>query len=291
MVQKRFFLLWLFAVTFTSLAGAQSGPSVGAGTFKPHAEALYVQCESLAPKPSGGIGLKTDLGALKSPQVKVRIEAAERLARSCDRRAVLPLLSVLKNDVEPLARAAAVKALGQLGDPESIDLLREAISDPAWQVRAQLGLSLCSFQVHRSSYDALNQLGNPVDQNIADLSDLFVRSQALLAVNQLRDVNFSRKAVHFLIVLADHDRPEYREMAGQIFIELKKTRNGAHELVGVLKQNLNPSFRVKAAQWIARLGIASAEEALTEAAAEDADPRVRSAATAALAQLRQDSRK
>ena len=107
------------------------------------------------------VGWTFDIESLKSAEVDIRIQAAERLAHSCDRRAVLPLTRMLKDDKSPLARAAASQALGQLGDRETIDPLLEAIVDPDWQVRAQVGRALCSFQVHRASYDVLNTLVNP----------------------------------------------------------------------------------------------------------------------------------
>ncbi len=262
--------------------------------FQPHAEALDEQCPSLDGAKGGDKQVEQDINALKSPDLKARVEAADRLGGRCQRRSVPPLLTMLKEDKEPLGRAAAVKALGRLGDPDSIDPLREAIADPAWEVRLELGRALCSFQVHRASYDVLNQLVNPTVVAAGEAGDLYARCQGILAVNQLRDVNFSRKSVHFLFFFLDSPEvsdPSRKEMAIATLYELKKTRNGPHELVGILKQNLNPVYRIKAAEWLGRLGITSAEEALNEAAANDRDVRVRGAAVQALAQLKLESGK
>ena len=277
---------WLLIVSLALPACGQTPSPVTSPSFKPRAEALYQQCESLDKGTADAQSLIRDIESLKSADVNMRIQAAERLAGSCDRRAVLPLTGMLKNDKSPLARAAASQALGQLGDREMIDPLLEAIADPDWQVRAQVGRALCSFQVHRASYDVLNTLVNPLNTPLGDEGDLFARCQGILVINQLHDVNFSRKAVQLLLGFLDLDKPAMREIAVATMYELKKTRNGPHELNGLLKQSLIPDFRIKAAQWLGRLGIEGGREALVQAAANDRDPAVRDAATAALAQLK-----
>lgn len=267
---------------------AQKAPS----EFQPKVEPLYEQCASLDASKLAGKQVEQSIVALKSADLKVRVEAADQLGTSCDGRAVEPLLSLIRQEKEIAVRAAAVRALGRLGAPESIDPLREMIADPAWQVRLEVGRSLCSFQVHRASYDVLNQLVNPNATTVSELGDLYARCQAILSINQLRDVNFSRKSVHFLFYFLDSpagNDSAYRAMANATLHELKNTRNGSHELVGILKQNLNPVFRLKAVEWIGLLGIASGAEALSEAATDDRDPRVRDAAAKALAQLKQAS--
>ncbi|MEP7271345.1 MAG: HEAT repeat domain-containing protein [Acidobacteriota bacterium] len=274
-------------IVMTLVACGQAKPGANASKFQIQAPILYEQCASLE---AGGQSKEFDqeLGKLKSADLKTRSEAAERLAGRCEGRAVAPLLTMLREDKDALGRAAAARALGKLGDREAIDPMREAIADPAWEVRLAIGPALSSFQVHRASYDVLNQLVNPNSMTVIDEGDLYARCQAVLAVNQLRDVNFSRKSVHFLFFFLDNEtNPVYKEMALATLTELKNTRNGPHEFVGVLKQNLNPLYRIKAADWIGRLGIASGEEALIETAANDRDPRVRDAASAALVKLKQ----
>ena len=275
----------LLVVSFAAVACGQTQSSSIKPSFKPQAEALYQQCESLDKGTAAAQSLTADIESLKSAEVNMRIQAAERLAHSCDRRAVSALTRMLKDGKSALARAAASKALGQLGDREAIDPLLEAIADSDWQVRAQVGRALCSFQVHRASYDVLNSLVNPLNTPLGDESDLFARCQGILVINQLHDVNFSRKAVQLLFGFLDLDKPAMREIAVATMYELKKTRNGPHELNGLLKQSLIPGFRIKAAQWLGRLAIEGGREALVEAAAHDRDPGVRDAAAAALAQL------
>lgn len=276
------------------VACGQTPPAERAAELRPKAEPLYEQCPSLDAGKLSNRQVEQSIGALKSADLKVRVAAADQLGTFCDGRAVEPLLSLIKLEKEAAVRAAAVRALGRLGAPESIDPLREMIADPAWQVRVEVGRSLCSFQVHRASYDVLNQLLNANIVTVSEPGELYARCQAILAVNQLRDVNFSRKSIHFLFYFLDSpagNEPQYRAMANATLEELKNTRNGPHELVGVLKQNLNPVFRLKAAEWLGRLGISSGEEALAEAATDDRDPRVREAAAKSLAQLKHASAK
>ncbi|MBL8186703.1 MAG: HEAT repeat domain-containing protein, partial [Acidobacteria bacterium] len=100
--------------------------------------------------------------------------------------------------------------------------------------------------------------------------------------NQLRDVRFSRKAISFLFVFQDHERPEFRRIAEETGLELRNTRNGYHELAGILKQHAYPDFRRKAAYWLGKFGTEEARAVLQEAAATDKDPSVQKAAQDAL---------
>jgi HEAT repeat protein len=188
----------------------------------------------------------------------------------------------LLRDEEAEVRAAAVEALGRLGDEAALEPLIMALADPDWRVRAGLGHALCSFEVERASQAALNVLVNPGSRGILDEGDLRARCQGILAINQLRDVRFSRKAIIFLFQFLDHEREPYRRIAEQTAMEVRHTRNGYHELVAILQQHNYPAFRRKAASWLGRFGIEAARPALAEAARSDPDPEVRRLATAAL---------
>jgi HEAT repeat protein len=248
------------------------------------AQALYEQCEVLAA--SAKPEVERHLAALKDKDAQVRIKAASELAKTCEQRAVAPLISLLK-DADPLARVAAVEALGQLGDRAAVEPLIAAISDEDWRVRLALGRSLASFQYYEASYAALNALGNPQGEKVKDEGDMRARCAALIAVNQLRDVRFSRKAVTILFGFLDDEREPLRRIAEQAMFELKNTRNGYHELIGILKQHNSPAFREKAAYWLGRLGIQAARSALGQASVGDRDPRVQQVAKDALALLKE----
>ena len=237
--------------------------------MRPRALPLYEQCPSLANLPAKTRTVTAALARLKSDDAATRIGAASELGSSCDRRATAGLVKAMRDDKDPLVRAAAVQALGRLGDPDSIDALQEAISDSDSRVTAELGRTLCSFQVYKPSYAALNFLANPHSRPIVDGGDAYARCQAILFIFQLRDVGFSRKGMLFLFGLSGSDNAETQRIAKEAIRESAKTRNGAHELTGILKQANNPDFRSKAAYWIGELKLEAGRDLLTEIAETD----------------------
>ncbi|MDH4237223.1 MAG: HEAT repeat domain-containing protein [Nitrospira sp.] len=60
----------------------------------------------------------------------VRLHAVESLGKSKSRHAVAPLLSALFNDADSAVREDAVRALGQIGDPQAVDYLLTAMKEP-----------------------------------------------------------------------------------------------------------------------------------------------------------------
>lgn len=274
------------ALLFVAAACAQAP----AEELVPKVEPLYTQCKSLDGAASESAKVEAALAGMKSEAAEARVTAAGQLGRSCDRRAVEPLLKMAREDREVEARVAAIKALGELGAPETIDPLLELIDDPDWRIKLPLSRTLCSFEQHRSSYDVLNRLVNAASLTIASDGELYARCQGILMINQLRDEGFSRKAVLFLFSLFDLKQESQRRIVEATARELGKTRNGGYQLLGILQQSLNPHVRRQAAYWIGELGIEMAAESLVRVAAEDRDARVRQAATDALAKLKSDKR-
>ncbi|HZS06823.1 MAG TPA: HEAT repeat domain-containing protein [Blastocatellia bacterium] len=249
-----------------------------------NAQELYTQCEALKAEGEPAAGVKKDLEALKDKDAKAREQAARSLATSCDKRATGPLVSRL-GDPDPRVRAAAVEALGRLGDREAIDPMIEAfIKEEDWAVKYAYAPALASFQIHRASYVVLNGIAGTMEK-IRTEQEMRARCYAVLIVDQLRDVNFSRKGVSYLFGYLDYEDPALRKIAEQTMVALKDTRNGKHELTGILKQSHLPDHQIKAATWIGRLGIEDARPLLEEMAARDLDPRVQKAIREALAAL------
>lgn len=244
---------------------------------------FYEQCKTLS---DTNATAPIAIADLKSKDSQTRIKAAETLAKSCDSRATAALLAATK-DEEVSVKVAAVEALGKLGDQEAIDPLIELIEGADWQVRMALVRTLASFQVYRSNNAVLNALTNPGDKKITEESDLRVRCFGILTVNQMRDVRFSRKAIGFLFTFQEHQLPEFRRIAEETGLELRATRNGFHELAGILKQHNFPEFRRKAAYWLGKFSTDEARAVLEDAAANDRDPSVKQAATSALAAMKQ----
>src|SRR5215510_4486198 len=256
----------------------------------PKAHPLYDQCGSLA-KASGGESTANDdvakaIAALKNNDAKSREQAAAALGKSCDARALDPLYDLLKHE-DPMTRIAAIEALGRLGDNGSVAPMVDLIFvEKDWRVRLALVDSLISFKSSAARSAVLNGIANPNGEDISDVNDLFVRCTAVLSVNQLFAVNYSRKAILFLRFFLTSKYPTTRQMAEQTLYELKKTRNAASEFRALLKIETNPEFRRFAAEWIGKIGFDGCLDALSEAAANDADPRVKQAAAASLASLK-----
>ncbi|HMV46851.1 MAG TPA: HEAT repeat domain-containing protein [Blastocatellia bacterium] len=281
---RRLLIGCLLTAIFAAVACAQSQPSVtqAAPAAPIRALPLYEKCEALSDNASAPAAI----AALKDKDTEKRIKAAASLAKACDARATNPLLAVARDDEEIAARVAAVEALGQLGDQQAIDSLIEMIESSDWRVRVALARTLTSFQVYRASNAVLNVLSNPGDKKVTEEGDLRARCQGILQVNQLRDVRFSRKAVGFLFLFLDHENQQFRRIAREAMQELKGTRNGYHELLGILKQANFPDFRVKAAYWLGKFNIEDTRSALEEVAASDRDSMVRQAAQDALAAMK-----
>jgi len=278
-------LISLFAPTVLGQAPTAKSPTPQPSAIS--VPTLYEQCPALTSKPTAAAGIKRAVTALKDKEAKTRIEAAQQLSKSCDQRAIEPLVNALK-DEDPLVRVATVEALGQLGDRATIPALIEAIPDKDWRVAKAIGLSLCSFQAHSASDAALNTL--LMSRTIADENDLRAHCATVLAINQLRDVRFTRKSINFVFMLLDDQRESYRQIAEQTMVELSKTRNGPRELIAILKQHNDPLFRQKAAYWLGQFHAEIARGPLGGASIGDGDARVRSAAAEALKLLGEEKK-
>ena len=238
------------------------------------------------------------LAGLKSTAPLRRREAIDGLARLCHPAGLEAVTGVLADD-DPEIRRAAIVAIGQLRDlrvappPQPlesasdplVDSLIRLARDPDWRVRFVLTRTLASLQVYQASNTVLNLMANPGMQRILDRDDLRVRCQAILMVNQLRDVRFSRKSIGFLTTFADYTEPQLKSIVIETVAELEKTRNGYHELVGIARKQGTPQLRIRAMEWLAQWKKGEVRPMLEEIAAADANQRVREAAQLILQSL------
>jgi HEAT repeat protein len=265
-----------FLLCICSCANAQTqGPAV-------KSQPTYEQCKTLAAGTDAAIA--KSIASLKDKDAQIRAQSALQIGKSCDARAVDPLIDLLK-DAEPPVRIAAVEALGRLGSPDSAEDLINTIGDPDWRVRLALVGALASFKTFRARNMVLNGIANPSEADISNPDDMRVRCAAILTCNQLADVSFSRKAVLFLYNFLQSKHEPIRELARQTMFELKNTRNGPSEFAGILKQSNDPVLRRWAAEWMGRIGLEYGRTALEEAAANDADPAVKRMAAESLKAL------
>ncbi len=265
-----------FALSVAAFAQTQPAP------VKP--QPIYEQCQPLTAGKAADDAVARAIAQLKSKDAKARAQAAQQLSKPCDSRAVEPLIDLLK-DEDPLVRIAAVEALGKLGDLTSVDFLIELIFDKDWRVRMALISTMASFKTFKARNTVLNGIANPSGADITDEDDMRVRCSAILTVNQLKDVQYSRKAILFLYLFLESKHEPIRRLAEQTMYELKNTRNCATEMFALLKQHNFFEIRRWAAYWIGKLGIENGREVLQNASANDSDPRVRQAAADALKQL------
>lgn len=261
-----------------SAGSAQAQPAA----LKP--QPFYEQCAALKTGAANDDAVTRQLAALKDKAAPVRAQAAEQLSRSCDTRAVEPLIDALQ-DEDAQVRIAVITALSKLGDTTAVQPLVEVTGDKDWRVRLALISALASFKMVRARNVVLNGIANPGDADISDENDLRVRAAAILTLNELKDVQFSRKAIVFLYIFLRSRHAHIRQLAEQTMAELKHTRNAASEFGAILKYDHNRELRRWAALWIGKLGLEYNREVLQTAAASDADPEVRQTAAEALKQL------
>ncbi|MFN7926454.1 MAG: HEAT repeat domain-containing protein [Blastocatellia bacterium] len=240
---------------------------------------LPEQCEDLKTTDDGNVArLGKDL-ATADAAGKIRLAA--ELGKTCHKKSTEPLLTLLQ-DKDPLVRVAGIDALAHLGDEEAIEPLIEIVKDPDWRVRFVVGPALCAFQKQKPSYAALNYLGVTNSSYPLDEADARARCNAFLAIEQLRDVGFSRKPYFFLFGLQNHEDAKVKAIARETLLVFKDTRNGTRELIAMLKQSINPNLRRDCAFWLGQHKAEIGRDILNQIAASDADESVRKVARESL---------
>ena len=89
----------------------------------------------------------------------------------------------------------------------------------------------------------------------------------------------------FLFTLSVSENAATQKIAIEAIRESVKTKNGPHELTGILKQANNPDYRSKAAYWIGELKVEAGRDLLLEVAESDKVVGVRVEAATALKKL------
>jgi len=270
---------WMLCLSVCVWLGAACAK---AQTIPIKAVPVYEQCQALTAGTDDGVA--KSIAALKSQDAKVRAQAAKQLSKSCDSRAVDPLIDALK-DSDMDVRIAIVEALGKLGDPNSVEFLINVIGSSDWRTRLTLIGALASFKTFLARNAVLNQIANPNGADITDETDMRTRCVAILTVCEMKDVYYSRKSILFLYGFLQSKHENIRKLAEQTLMELKNSRNGASEMAAILRQSNDPSLRRWAATWIGKIGLEGARDALQQAATNDADTSVRQLATESLKQL------
>jgi len=148
------------------------------------------------------------IAELKDPDPDVSADAAEELGKRKERRAVQPLIEMLRSE----GRTPAAKALGKIGDPAAVDALLDALKD--------------DFSVLRKeSAEALGLIGDPraVNGLIPLLRDEEedVRYQAAWALGELKDPT----AVPHLIEALEDSNEQVRYDAAEALGKIQDPRS------------------------------------------------------------------
>ncbi|MEZ4336454.1 MAG: HEAT repeat domain-containing protein [Sandaracinaceae bacterium] len=210
------------------------------------------------------------LGALEDEDAGVRTEAAEAVGRVRLREAV-PLLLDWLDDPDADVRAAASRALGSIGEDRAIPRLVRVLGDRQGDVR-------------RAGVAALAAIGGesvvvPILGRLDDV-DARVRVDAATVLGHLGD---PRAAVP-LVGRARDDAPEVRAAVYSALGDLGDAR-AVPALVQGLRDDA-PEPRLAAVAALGRLGSPESVRPLVATLAESEDPRLSSAVTAALGQIR-----
>ena len=246
---------------------------------------LLTPCAQRASDAAADQAAQPFIAKLKDKDAALRVQAAAHLSKGCYQAAANPLVAALQ-DTAPQVRAAAVTALGQLGDRDTVEDLRMMTGDADTNVRLALIQALATFTSFSARNAVLNNIANPSDVEVVDETDARVRCVAILTLNDVSNVEYSRKGIYFVYGFLQSRHAAVRQVAEQTMLALKDTRNAPTELVAMLKTHNNPELRRWAAVWLGKLAIEPGRDALTTAAATDANPAVKDAATKALAQLK-----
>ncbi len=272
-------LLLLLALLTALVSGAAQDMGANDEKYALKAKPIQPQCEALSADDNAAVAKASKELAMADAAGKIRLLG--ELAKSCHRKSAEAATLLLQNK-DPLVRQAAVEALGHLGDPETIETLSEMGGDPDWRVRFSLGVTLCAFQKQDASVAALNRLTLVATEAPLTEGALRARLHTAIQINQLRDSSFARKPFNYLFSLMDNENERFRALLAETMQALKETKHAQYELIGILKQNLNPNMRRKAVYWLGQLKIEKARWQLKEAAEEDGDESVRKAAAEAL---------
>lgn len=241
----------------------------GSGDLVPAAQALAQSTDRAAM-----IGALAE--ALRDPVASVRQAAAEALGNTKDSAAVRALIEVLRTDENAAVRRSAAWALGEMEDAAAVSALSDALlrdRDP---------------QVRRNAASALGSIDHPratpaLTQALERDAEVTVRVEAAEALAQLED----EASVDALIrSLERDDDPEVRRAVIEALDNLESTR--AAPAVARALRDANVVVRRAAADALGSMDDREVVPALV-AAARDADLEVRRAVVEALASL-QDRR-
>lgn len=239
--------------------------------------------------------------ALKDPWLAVRIEAAqslEPLLQPDDEFTATELISVIKNDTEPIVKAYAAKALLTVDNMMGIPLLVGNLERKLWPRE----VSVEALRDYTGENFGFEPYANATLRKApADAWDRWYRSHTPLHENMIEYLGvykflFAETAKQWLIQIGrdasnavmrglGHDNEHVRAHCAEILGVVEEPRAVA-SLVEALADS-NPMVRLQSAIALGKIGDTSAGTALLRSAG-DSDRDVRAASIMALGKLRND---
>lgn len=179
-------------------------------------------------------------------------------------RILVQLRSVVSTDEDPVRRARAAEAMGEIMDPAGLATLSDAaLEDTDAGVRAAAVRALGRMN-HATASAVIASAFSDGD-----------RAVRLAAMDQVLRVNHFQSGEELVGLLADDD-VEVRKRAAKLTGELREAA-AEPALIGLLRGDSSAPVRQAAAWALGRIGGATGREAISEAMGIEEDRRVRDA--------------
>lgn len=168
-----------------------SPATVTIGELKPHRPAA----NTARTLPPAGADIEADIQMLKDKNISWtgRSQAASRLGRAMDKRALAPLIHALESDDNVFVRRDAARALAKLGDTRAVEALKRALKDQETVTTFQDGKTAQVKVVAKAAAKALEKLGVPEEP--AKLNDALGPYTVAIEINPQNATAYHNRAV------------------------------------------------------------------------------------------------
>ncbi len=253
------------------------------------------------------VAIQNHIKNLQSPNPRQRSGAAEELGRLHAEEAASHLIELLREDVNTYVRSACAEALGQIGNPDAIFPLMDALHDTCSFVRRAAAISLGqmsakeaqgallhaledhNFYVRRAAINAIGKLGipdmGPILLPFLDTSDPRIRRTTITALQRLHTTEAIPQMVAMLEVYMDAPHQRDIPTVKTLVVALGKLKAKAAVPVLIRVVRGYVGVRSLAAKALGKIGDPQAGPVL-QAALEDRSANLRIAALKSLGRLK-----
>jgi HEAT repeat protein len=178
--------------------------------------------------------------------------AAEALGRLRAEEAVQPLMDLFQSSDNCWARREFINALGEIGDPKAIPVIRNALADNDSSVRSAAGRAIVKIQSGSSSDKSSSDKSS--SDKILSLIDILTNNKYNWETRENAAIHLSKlgkPAVESLVKLLKHNDSEVRWQAAEALGKIGDKR-ALESLIPLLNDN-NDIVRLHAALAIGKL--------------------------------------